>query len=123
MSLTALNRVRHAHKVDTITQSEKSRTMSYSPCITYNNYIFHSGAFVPLTMEGTIIVDGVLASCYPSVEHDVAHFAVTPMRWFPGIADWVLGTQDGVPVYVKTCEHIAQWMFPHGLLYDQSLVK
>ena len=75
---------------------------------------------MPLTKEGTIIVEGVLASCYPSVDHDVAHFAVTPMRWFSGVTDWMLGAQDGVPVYVKTCEQVAQWMFPHGLLYGHS---
>ena len=71
-------------------------------------------------MEGTIIVDGVLASCYPSVDHDVAHFAVTPMRWLPRVADWMLGAHDGVPVYVKTCEQMAQWMFPQGSLYEQG---
>ena len=82
--------------------------------------IFNSGAFVPLTMEGTIIVDGVLASCYPSADHDVAHFGMTPMRWFPGMAGWMLGVHDGTQVYAKTCEQIAQWMFPQGFLYDQS---
>ena len=31
-------------------------------------------------MEGNIIVDGVLASCYASVDHDLGHIAMVPMR-------------------------------------------
>ena len=43
-----------------------------------------SGAYVPLVNEGNIVVDGVLASCYGSFNHDVAHIIMAPMRWFPG---------------------------------------
>ena len=38
---------------------------------------------MPLTMEGNIIVDGVLASCYASFDHDLAHIAMAPMQWIP----------------------------------------
>ena len=38
---------------------------------------------MPLTKEGNILIDGVLASCYASVAHDVSHLGVTPKRWFP----------------------------------------
>ena len=74
-------------------------------------------------MEGNLIVDGVLASCYPSADHDVVHFGMAPLRWFPGIVDWMLGMQDGVSVYVKICEQIGWWMAPHGFRYDGSLIK
>ena len=40
---------------------------------------------MPLTAEGTIVVDGVLASCYASFDHDWAHLLTTPIRWFPGL--------------------------------------
>ena len=43
------------------------------------------GLYVPLTMEGNIVVGGVLASCYPSVPHDLAHMGMTPIRLFPSI--------------------------------------
>ena len=43
------------------------------------------GAFTPVTMEGNIVVDGVLASCYAFADHDLAHIGITPMRWFPDI--------------------------------------
>ena len=30
----------------------------------------NAGAYVPLTMEGKIVVEGVLASCYASIHHE-----------------------------------------------------
>ena len=43
------------------------------------------GAFVPLTADGNIVVEGVLASCYASFDHGLAHFVMTPMQWYPQI--------------------------------------
>ena len=48
-----------------------------------------AGAYVPLTMEGNIMVDGILASSYP-VNHDLAHIVMTQFLWFPEIIEWVL---------------------------------
>ena len=41
-------------------------------------YDFLPGAYIPLTVEGNIIVDGVLASCHASADHGVAHFFYNP---------------------------------------------
>ena len=53
--------------------------------------LLFSGAFVPLTLEGNVVVDGVLASCYAYVHHDVAHVGMKPLLWFPSIMDLLLG--------------------------------
>ena len=42
--------------------------------------MFFVGAYVPLTTEGTIMIDGILASCYTDFPHDLAHLAVKPMQ-------------------------------------------
>ena len=63
-----------------------------------------TGAYVPLTMEGNIVVDGVLASCYPAADHDLAHLSMAPLRWFPEIINWVFGQDRGWPSYVKIVE-------------------
>ena len=67
-----------------------------------------------MTTEGTIIVDGVLASCSASIDHDIFHFAMAPIRWFPEMAEFLFGLDlhDGMPVYVKTAEQFGQWTIP-----------
>ncbi|XP_045595189.2 indian hedgehog protein isoform X1 [Procambarus clarkii] len=41
------------------------------------------GAYVPLTMEGTLVVEGTLVSCYASYKHSLAHSFLAPARTFP----------------------------------------
>ncbi|XP_056156969.1 indian hedgehog B protein isoform X1 [Lampris incognitus] len=39
------------------------------------------GAYAPLTHQGTVVVDGVVASCYAAVnQHALAHWAFSPLR-------------------------------------------
>ena len=75
------------------------------------------GAYVPLTMEGIIVVDGVLASCYPSCYHDVAHIGITPLSWFPGVIQWIFGEDNGFLVYVSLLDHFGRLLLPDGLLF------
>ena len=64
------------------------------------------GAYVPLTKEGSIIVDGVLASCYPSVNHDLSNFGMTPMKWFPEVVEWIFGEDNGLQSFAIIAENI-----------------
>ena len=41
------------------------------------------GIWAPLTMEGTLLVDGLLASCYASFSHDLVDLALAPVKMFP----------------------------------------
>lgn len=42
-----------------------------------------AGYYAPLTADGTILVNGISISCYAIIDdHNVAHFAVTPLRLF-----------------------------------------
>jgi hypothetical protein len=39
------------------------------------------GIYAPLTLEGTVVVDGIVASCYAATHsHHAAHAALAPMR-------------------------------------------
>ena len=69
-------------------------------------YSFNPGAFTPVTMDGNIIVDGVLASCYATVDHDFGHIAMGPLRWFPGTMGWIFGEDDGLSVYARIGENL-----------------
>ena len=41
------------------------------------------GIWTPLTMEGTLLVDGLLASSYASFSHRVSEIAYAPIKMFP----------------------------------------
>ena len=71
------------------------------------------GAYVPLTKEGNIIVDGILASSYP-VHHDLTHIVMTPFLWFPEIIQWIFGENNGSPTYVNIFEILGMWVVPYG---------
>ena len=62
------------------------------------------GAFTPLTMEGNIIIVGVLTSCYAFPDHDMAHIAMTPVRWFPHIVESIVGTKNGSPEFINVAQ-------------------
>ena len=64
--------------------------------------------YVPMTQEGNIIVDGILASCYASSHHDLAHIVITPLRWFPKITEWIFGVHDGSQAYVDLFKYFGR---------------
>ncbi|XP_077453780.1 indian hedgehog B protein-like [Stigmatopora argus] len=71
------------------------------------------GAFAPLTPQGTLVVDGMVASCYAVVEqHSLAHWAFSPLRL---MHSWTGGSGyrgDGVHWYAE----LLHWL--GGLLLD-----
>ena len=54
-----------------------------------------------MTNEGSIVVDGVLASCYASIDQDLNHIALAPIRWFPAFIEWTFGDDNGFQTYVN----------------------
>ena len=70
------------------------------------------GAFVPLTLNGNIIVDEILASCYVYLHHDVARLVMAPFRWFPDIIEWLFGEDNGFQVFVAISEELGKWILP-----------
>ena len=70
------------------------------------------GAYVPLIMQGTIMVDGILASCYPSVDHTLGHIGMTPLRWIPWMVEQIYGEDSGFPGYVEMAD-IMSSMIPY----------
>ena len=74
------------------------------------------GAYVPLTKEGNIIVDGVLAFCYPFYDHDLAHLAITPVLWFPDMTQWIFADNNRDLIdYTRILSDLGRWLLPHGL--------
>ena len=66
-------------------------------------------------MDGNIVVDGVLASCYAFPDHDLAHFGMTPFQLFPQLIKWLFGDNNGSPVFVEIVKHMGEFMLPFSL--------
>ena len=77
--------------------------------------------YVPLTKEGNLVVDGVLASCYVSFDHDLAHIAMSPIQLFPEIIEWLYGEEEGSPYYVGIAKTLGRMVLPYhsaiGIVY------
>ena len=58
------------------------------------------------------MVDGILASCYPSTDHDMAHLGMAPMRWIPEIIKCIFGNDPGFPSYVNIARKLGTWIIP-----------
>ena len=82
------------------------------------DYFFFLGTYIPLTLDGNIIVDGVLVSCYPAVDHDMIHLVMTPIQLFPEMIEWIFGDDKGLQAFVSILGHIGRPMLPHGNLYE-----
>ena len=80
-------------------------------------FALYLDAYVPLTTEGNIVVNGVLASCFPATDHDLAYFGMTPIKWFPDTIEWIFGEENGFQGYVKIVEEFYRWVQPYGFMY------
>ena len=70
-----------------------------------------------LTIQGNILVDGVLASWYASaLSHDFAHLKMRPIQWFPEAMKWISGNKNGSPSCVYSLQDMINWFLPGGLL-------
>ena len=61
------------------------------------------------------MVDGVLASCYPSGDHDLSQIGMSPIKWFPNFTKWIFGDDKNLQVYVGLSTDLGRWVLPHML--------
>ena len=67
------------------------------------------GIWVPLTMDGTLLVDGLLASCYASFSHDLVDLALAPVKMFPRML-----LDDEESVKVDGCRWVVKFLKDAG---------
>ncbi|XP_076065548.1 uncharacterized protein LOC143039417 [Oratosquilla oratoria] len=65
--------------------ADNGRGQLVAATVLFVDHFLAKGAYVPLTMEGTLLVDGVVVSCYASYGHDLAHSFLTPVRLMPSL--------------------------------------
>merc|ERR1712236_81435 len=75
------------------------------------DYIFLEGYRTPLTEEGTLLVDGILTSCYASYDHFWSEIAFAPVKAFPYLLDDENSQyEDGVRSVVKLIKILGRWI-------------
>ncbi|KAM3585408.1 uncharacterized protein V6R79_017098 [Siganus canaliculatus] len=82
------------------------------------------GAFAPLTRRGTLVVDGVVASCYAVVEqHSLAHRAFAPLRLLHGWTGSTWGHGDGVHWYSQLLHWLGRMLLDSGRLHPLGVAQ
>jgi hedgehog protein len=90
--------------------------------------ILKKGVYAPLTTEGTIVVDGIVASCYAVVDSQwIAQWSYVPFRIYASFmrlfsenvtARSVSQRPVGVHWYANILYAIAQYVLPNNMLYS-----
>ena len=74
-------------------------------------------------MEGNIVINGILASCHASVDHDLAHLGVAPTLWFPEIVELIFGEYGEVPAFVTIAEQVSKSIMPNDRISSYDMTK
>nr|CAB3266054.1 Hh1 hedgehog homolog 1 [Phallusia mammillata] len=86
----------------------------------------NTGAYAPLTTQGTIIVNNVAASCYAAIDSDlISHAVMWPVRLYHSIrltfADLVTSQSaiqtrtQGVSLYSRLLHEVASYLLPESI--------
>lgn len=68
---------------DSVKIGDEVRTISGKSAVTAVSKVLATGLYAPHSMNGDLIVDGIVVSCYTRAIHPrVAHALLMPVRWF-----------------------------------------
>lgn len=87
------------------------------------------GSFAPVTAQGTVVVDQVLASCYAVIEdHQLAHWALAPVRLAHRVSSMLFSSRpqgsaqsDGVHWYSKVLFQLGTWLLDSHALHPLGM--
>lgn len=105
--------------------------------------VLEEGVYAPLTMEGTLLVDDVVASCYAVVNsQSVAHYSFLPLRIWYSVTSFFLQRlgdpqysvarhnntsrteptteegQNGIHWYASMLYSLSSYVLPSKMLYN-----
>lgn len=82
------------------------------------------GVYAPLTTEGSVVVDGVVTSCYGVINNEfIAHAAFSPVRALHWLLQYISlplaidSNSDGVHWYADILYNLGTFIFDESVLY------
>uniref|UniRef100_H3D5G4 Hedgehog protein n=1 Tax=Tetraodon nigroviridis TaxID=99883 RepID=H3D5G4_TETNG len=126
MSAVFASQVRRGQKV-MVSDPERGRLAPVTVKRIYTQE--HVGSYAPVTVQGNVVVDEILASCYAVIEdHDLAHWALAPVR----LAHWVSsllsssqpgggGQRDGVHWYSRLLYQVGTWLLDSQAIHPLGM--
>lgn len=80
------------------------------------------GLYAPLTRSGSIVVDGVLASCYAALDsHGLAHWVLAPLRFFYSLMGPSEAQSDGLHWYPRLLQRLGRTLLDEGHFHPWGL--
>ncbi|KAM3607683.1 uncharacterized protein V6R79_011749 [Siganus canaliculatus] len=105
--------VRPGHCV--LTSQGEGRSQAALSVVTFVEERRSTGLFAPLTQHGSIVVNGVLASCYAAVDnHHLAHWVLAPLRFFYSLMGPSEPQTDGLHWYPQGLQRLGHMLLDAG---------
>lgn len=98
-----------------LTSAGESRSQARLSAVTFVEERGSSGLYAPLTQHGSIVVNGVLASCYAAVDsHHLSHWVLTPLRFFYSLIGPSGVQEDGLHWYPWLLHKLGKMLLDAG---------
>lgn len=120
---------------DTVERNDTNSYLRWDKVIT-TKLVLEKGVYAPLTTEGTLIVNDVVASCYAIIDSQtVAHYAFLPLRIWKSVTSFFVQRLDdaphvrgqngdsqpmkqGIHWYASMLYSLSTYVLPSKMLYD-----
>lgn len=125
--------IRDSSSADEISENEVEDRLRYDRVIDAK-LILEEGVFAPLTSEGTLIVDDVVASCYAIIDSQtIAHYSFLPYRLWKSLTSGIVSrfskffeesvTRESVELRsTKSVQDFNNSQEPEGVLWYASML-
>jgi len=105
----------HVYNMSTTCQYEIARILKSQPLLLLHRYhgdivvldkvlsveVVNGEVSSPITMSGTIVVNGIEASCYDAATHNYMHLLLTPFRMLHRLSPGFMEAISGLDVVIS----------------------
>ncbi|KAM9343331.1 indian hedgehog B protein-like [Pholidichthys leucotaenia] len=98
-----------------LTSTGEVRSQARLSVVTFVEEQRNTGLYAPLTQHGSIVVNGVLASCYAAVDsHDLSHWVLAPLRLFYSLIGPSEAQDNGLHWYPRLLQRLGKLLLDKG---------